>query len=84
MKVEEVKDIGKSQRIAAHSHVKGLGLDESGFAIQTAAGLVGQEQAREVCIIEQQQGFFVTVRAGTAYRHLFSKVKKSFICNVYY
>jgi len=22
------------------------------------------------------QGFFVTVRAGTAYRHLFSKVKK--------
>lgn len=48
MKVEEVKDIGKSQRIAAHSHVKGLGLDENGYAIQTAAGLVGQEQAREV------------------------------------
>lgn len=47
MKVEEVKDIGKSQRIAAHSHVKGLGLDENGYAIQTAAGLVGQEQARE-------------------------------------
>lgn len=42
-----MKDIGKSQRIAAHSHVKGLGLDEQGFAIQTAAGLVGQEQARE-------------------------------------
>src|SRR6218665_1410560 len=30
------------------------------------------------------QGFFVTVCAGTAYRHLFSKVKKKVICNVYY
>src|SRR6218665_1379774 len=30
------------------------------------------------------QGFFVTVRAGTAYRHLFSQVKKKIICNVYY
>lgn len=47
MKVEEVKDLAKTQRIAAHSHVKGLGLDENGFAIQSAAGLVGQEQARE-------------------------------------
>ena len=28
--------------------------------------------------------FYVTVRAGTVYRHLFSKVKKQIICNVYY
>ena len=48
MKIEEVKSTTKSQRIAAHSHVKGLGLDEAGFALPTAAGLVGQEQAREV------------------------------------
>ncbi|XP_023011675.1 ruvB-like helicase pontin [Leptinotarsa decemlineata] len=47
MKVEEVKSTVKTQRISAHSHIKGLGLDESGFAIQSAAGLVGQEQARE-------------------------------------
>lgn len=48
MKVEEVKSTVKTQRISAHSHIKGLGLDENGFAIQSAAGLVGQEQAREV------------------------------------
>lgn len=48
MKVEEVKSTVKTQRISAHSHIKGLGLDENGFAIQQAAGLVGQEQAREV------------------------------------
>jgi len=41
MKIEEVKSTVRTQRIAAHSHVKGLGLDETGAAIQNAAGLVG-------------------------------------------
>lgn len=48
MKIEEVKSTTKTQRIATHSHVKGLGLDENGMAKQAAAGLVGQENAREV------------------------------------
>lgn len=47
MKIEEVKSSTKSQRIAAHSHIKGLGLDEHGYALQSGAGLVGQEHARE-------------------------------------
>ena len=47
MKIEEVKSTTKKQRVAAHSHVKGLGLDERGTAKQVAAGLVGQELARE-------------------------------------
>lgn len=47
MKIEEVKSTTKTQRIAAHSHVKGLGLDEAGFARPSASGLVGQEAARE-------------------------------------
>jgi RuvB-like protein 1 (pontin 52) len=48
MKIEEVKSTTKTQRIAAHTHVKGLGLNESGIAIPIASGLVGQEAAREV------------------------------------
>lgn len=48
MKIEEVKSTTKTQRIAAHTHVKGLGLNESGVAIKIASGLVGQEAAREV------------------------------------
>ena len=48
MKIEEVKSTTKTQRIAAHSHVKGLGVDDKGIAHQVAAGLVGQELAREV------------------------------------
>ena len=62
MKIEEVKSTVKTQRISAHSHVKGLGLTEMGEAIkvkikifsklfdleiQVASGLVGQDQARE-------------------------------------
>ncbi|KAG7283216.1 hypothetical protein CRUP_004958 [Coryphaenoides rupestris] len=49
MNIEEVKSTTKTQRIASHSHVKGLGLDEAGNAKQTSSGLVGQESAREAC-----------------------------------
>jgi hypothetical protein len=48
MKIEEVKSTVKTQRIAAHSHVKGLGLDENGIPLHMAGGLVGQKGAREV------------------------------------
>lgn len=48
MKIEEVKSTVRTQRIAAHSHIKGLGLDENGVPIEIAAGLVGQKTAREV------------------------------------
>ena len=48
MKIEEVTSTTKAQRVAVHTHVKGLGLDEGGKALPLAAGLVGQEKAREV------------------------------------
>lgn len=72
MKIDEVQSTKKAQRIAVHSHIKGLGLNEDGSvsvccweticseheedgtlnddicqAIPQAAGLVGQDQARE-------------------------------------
>merc|ERR1712146_796340 len=47
MKIEEVVSTTKSQRVASHSHVKGLGLKEDGTANMVAGGLVGQEKARE-------------------------------------
>ncbi|XP_042907345.1 ruvB-like 1 [Parasteatoda tepidariorum] len=47
MKIEEVRSTTKAQRVAAHSHIKGLGLDDNGHAIDIAAGLVGQGGARE-------------------------------------
>ncbi|CAL8113918.1 unnamed protein product [Orchesella dallaii] len=47
MKIEEVRSTAKAQRISAHSHVKGLGLDDNAVPLAEAAGLVGQEEARE-------------------------------------
>jgi TBP-interacting protein len=35
------------KRISAHSHIRGLGLDENGKALPVADGLVGQIEARE-------------------------------------
>jgi len=48
MKIEEVKSTTKTERIASHSHVKGLGLNDAGEADPVAAGFVGQGKAREV------------------------------------
>lgn len=48
MKIEEVKSIVKTQRIASHSHIKGLGLSQDGTANELDSGLVGQTTAREV------------------------------------
>ncbi|CAH0489402.1 unnamed protein product [Peronospora farinosa] len=47
MKIEEVQSTAKAQRIASHTHVKGLGLKEDGTALPIGSGLVGQEKARE-------------------------------------
>eukprot|EP00955_Chlamydomonas_euryale_P052352 355129-Chlamydomonas_euryale.AAC.2 len=49
MRIEEVASTTKTQRVATHTHIKGLGLQEDGSAIPMAAGFVGQEQAREAC-----------------------------------
>ena len=47
MKIEEVRSTTKTQRVASHSHIKGLGLSEDGGALEVGAGLCGQEKARE-------------------------------------
>jgi len=47
MKIEEVHSTARQQRVAAHTHIKGLGLDSQGLANQIGTGMVGQEKARE-------------------------------------
>merc|ERR1712178_423742 len=47
MGIEEVRSTTKTQRIASHTHIKGLGLDEAGNCIPISHGLCGQEKARE-------------------------------------
>lgn len=48
MRIEQVKSAPREQRVAAHSHIKGLGLRDDGSAEPIHSGFVGQENAREV------------------------------------
>jgi len=45
-KVSEVRDITRIERIGAHSHIRGLGLDESLDPRPVSQGLVGQARGR--------------------------------------
>eukprot|EP01083_Nonionella_stella_P087293 242777_1 len=48
MKIEEVKSQERLERVAAHTHIKGLGLSENGSVLEgNLAGLVGQVNGRE-------------------------------------
>ncbi|MEM3980811.1 MAG: RuvB-like domain-containing protein [Ignisphaera sp.] len=44
--IKEESKIAMLKRISAHSHIRGLGLDEKGEPILVADGLVGQLEAR--------------------------------------
>merc|ERR1711962_500335 len=45
-KVAEVRDVTRIERIGAHSHIRGLGLDDTLDPRQKSEGLVGQMKAR--------------------------------------
>ena len=47
-KIPEVKDLTRIERIGAHSHIRGLGLDDSLEARNISQGMVGQMEARRV------------------------------------
>lgn len=51
MKIEEMKQSDLLQRIATHTHVKGLGINEDGSPLPIGMGMVGQEKAREAAMI---------------------------------
>ena len=43
----EIKDLTRIERIGAHSHIRGLGLDDALEARQVSQGMVGQCNARK-------------------------------------
>lgn len=47
VKVAEVKDLTRIERIGAHSHIRGLGLDDALEARKVSQGMVGQVNARK-------------------------------------
>ncbi|KAK9473297.1 TIP49 C-terminus-domain-containing protein [Dipodascopsis tothii] len=50
VQINEVKgNNARENRTAAHTHIKGLGLDEYGRATRVDGGFIGQQNAREAC-----------------------------------
>jgi RuvB-like protein 1 (pontin 52) len=69
VQIEEVKaTAAQTQRISAHSHVKGLGLNAEGIPEEFASGLIGQTKAREVCSLSLARSPSVCVRVFTTIR----------------
>jgi RuvB-like protein 2 len=44
----EIRDLTRIERIGAHSHIRGLGLDDALEARPVSQGMVGQTKARRV------------------------------------
>ncbi len=70
----QVQDLTKIERVGVHSHVRGLGLDESLDALSSSEGLVGQHEARKavgvICRMIQQgkicgRGILLAGKPGT-------------------
>ena len=47
IKVPEIKELTRIERIGAHSHIRGLGLDDALEARDVSQGMVGQKPARK-------------------------------------
>lgn len=51
----EVRDLTRIERIGAHSHIRGLGLDDALEARVVSQGMVGQTRARKVSALAAAQ-----------------------------
>lgn len=67
VQISEVKGNSRENRTAAHTHIRGLGLNPQGVAEKQAAGFVGQTAAREVCPTRCEP--YVMERELTIYNH---------------
>lgn len=51
--MQEVKDLTRIERIGAHSHIRGLGLDDALEPRNISQGMVGQCEARKVLSLRE-------------------------------
>ena len=48
----QIADLTRIERIGAHSHIRGLGLDDTLEARAVSQGMVGQAEARRVSALQ--------------------------------
>jgi len=54
-KISEVKDVTRIERIGTHSHIRGLGINESLDPRQRAQGMVGQVNTLTIRLKPEEQ-----------------------------
>lgn len=64
----EIRDLTRIERIGAHSHIRGLGLDDALEARAVSQGMVGQAKARKVRRRAAGRGWGAGCAAGGAAR----------------
>ena len=74
-KVAEVREITRIERIGAHSHIRGLGLDDSLDPRQSSQGMVGQTTARRAAGVVVEM-----VKEGQS--HVFSNISTECILSI--
>jgi len=72
VQISEVKGNNRENRTAAHTHIRGLGLNPQGVAEKQAAGFVGQTAAREVCLVCRDWNSLDAQAYGCRNRHAVS------------
>lgn len=59
-----MKDLTRIERIGAHSHIRGLGLDDALEPREVSQGMVGQSAARRAAGIVFKVGMPLSSRGG--------------------
>lgn len=60
----EIRDLTRIERIGAHSHIRGLGLDDALEARAVSQGMVGQNRARKVGMKENNRHLIAAQSSG--------------------
>ncbi len=63
---KEIRDLTRIERIGAHSHIRGLGLDDALEPREVSQGMVGQATAKEATVAQQYEAGLVA-RYGQGY-----------------
>lgn len=71
LRIEEVTSTSKSQRIATHTHIKGLGLSHDGLAVSIAAGQNASFNTTDQCKVSctpsnHHKSIFDVIQCGEA------------------
>jgi hypothetical protein len=77
----EVRDLTRIERIGAHSHIRGLGLDDALEARVVSQGMVGQTKARKVSKAADRVAGLATKTISSGVQHRACDITRACSCS---